>query len=111
MEYKSGKFIVAVSATDFKSEIVSEEFYVCEISDDIIKACEAILKDEYSCYSLSNFETNVVDIETLYKNFSENKYQRRKIDSVVYNMKRAKREIEEKERQEYLRLKKKFEGK
>lgn len=108
---KSGKFIITISATTFKSEIVSESFYLDEISDDIQSACMAIFQENNRYeQSLSNFETEVIDINKLYSDFHVDKAEKERIKSVLYNIERAKKDIKEKERKEYLRLKKKFEN-
>lgn len=83
-----GKYIVTVSGTDRKSEIISKTYFVNKYNDEVKEACISIYKEEWSCYSPVNIEVNVIDVEKMYNNFKVDDKMMRKIECEIYNKKR-----------------------
>lgn len=85
-----GKFIVVVSGTDRKGEIISNTHYLSSCTSDIEDACRQIYEEEWSRYSPVNIEVKVIDIDNMYHNFIIDKNIQERIGHIIYNNKRKK---------------------
>jgi hypothetical protein len=82
-----GKYIVTISGTDRKNEIISETYQLNKWSEDIKSAVIEIYNEEWSYYSPYNIEVNVTDLEAALLNFKcDNKITQR-IENKIYNKK------------------------
>ena len=103
-----GKYIVRISGTDRKSEIITETYYLNDWSEEIKTSLIEIYEEQWSHYSPYNIEVDVTDLESIYRTFKTDEKVMRQIESKSYNRRREEAERKHNEIELLNRLKEKY---
>lgn len=103
-----GKYIVTISGTNRKCEIISETFYLDNAEYETIEACKIVYAEMWDCYSLTNIEINIQDIDKLYNTFKAREQDMERIKHVIYRLKEEENKRIEKEKALLISLKNKY---
>ena len=88
-----GRYLVTVSGTDRKSEIISEVYRLSKYNDEVENACKTIYEREWISYEPTNIEIDVLDVDNLYKSFKVDEKMERVIEHEIYNKKRSRSDL------------------
>lgn len=103
-----GKFLVTISGTDQKSEILSSTYFISEYDENIKKALISIYQEEWEYYSPINIGITMYNIEELCKSFKADKHIEALIDIRLHEEKLADLEKEADEIDLLRKLQKKY---
>lgn len=76
-----GEFIITVSGTDRKNEIISENFYLDKADEETLEACKQLFLLHWTYYVDYVQDVNVMNVETMYtekENIERKEYERLK---------------------------------